>query len=251
MRKKHFLPFTICLLLFASCNFSRTALPTETILEQTSLAVTSTPETESTPPSTPQLAPVESVVISPYIPFYVVTQVDNLILRANPGYLFEAKTTLPNASRLLVLGRAPGGEWLLVQTPLERTGWVFAQFVTSEGDLNLVPYVQPADMQVVCGRVLDENRSPITGIQFAVVQEKPGSPPRNDAITDETGTFYAFMPLDTTGTWAVSFTAVTCTSNVMDKDCKCINGVCGGPVPESISVALPLELNEPLEFLWK
>jgi hypothetical protein len=178
-----------------------------------------------------------------------VSQVDNLVLRANPGQLFEAKTTLPNASRLLVLGRSPGGEWLLVQTPLERMGWVFGQYVTSEGDLNLVPFIQPADMQLVRGRVRTEDGKPITGVQYAVVQDKPGTPPRSDAITDETGTFYTFLPANTTGTWAVSFTAITCTSNLMDKDCKCLNGVCGSPTPASISVTLPLE--QSLEFVWK
>lgn len=249
MKRRHFLIFSIVLVLLASCNFSRTPAPTEIAVEQTSSAMTSTPQTETTPPPTLEPAPVEPAIVPPYVPFYVVTQVDNLVLRANPGQLFEAKTTLPNASRLLVLGRAPGGEWLLVQTPLERTGWVFAQFVTSEGDLSLVPVIQPADMQTVRGRVLDESGNPITGVQFAVVQDKAGSPPRNDAITDETGTFYAFMPVNTTGTWAVSFTAITCTSNVMDKDCNCLEGVCGGPTPASISITLPLD--ELLEFSWK
>lgn len=251
MKTRHLLSLVILLSLLASCNFSQTPKPTEEIVEGTPevITATSTSEMKATPLPTPEPAPVISAYTTPYVPFYVVTQVENLVLRANPGQLFEAKTTLPNASRLLVLGRAPGGEWLLVQTPLERTGWVFSQYVTSEGDLKLVPFVQPADMQIVRGRVLDEDGKPITGIQFAVVQDKAGSPPRNDAITDETGTFYAFMPVNTTGTWAVSFTAITCTSNRMDKDCKCLNGVCGGPNPASISVTLPLEKS--LEFVWK
>ena len=249
MKTKNIPTFAILLSLLASCNFARTSPPTESTLGPTSVSTTATPEAEATSPSTPEPAPVIPVMASPYVPFYVVTQVDNLVLRANPGQLFEAKTTLPNTSRLLVLGRAPGGEWLLVQTPLERTGWVFGQFATSEGDLNLVPFIQPADMQIVRGRVVDEKGMPVTGVQFAVVQDKAGSPPRNDAVTDETGTFYAFMPVNTTGTWAVSFTAVTCTSNLMDRDCNCLNGVCGGPTPASISVTLPLE--QPIEFLWK
>ena len=250
MKTKTFITVILSILLTSSCTYPLTSTPIVEVSEPEPVQATSTPETVLTaPPATPEVAPIEPAVASPYIPFHVVTQVDNLVLRANPGPLFEAKTTLPNASRLLVLGRAPGGEWLLVQTPLERTGWVFAQFVTSEGDLSLVPFIQPADMQIVRGRVMDENGNPITGIQFAVVQDKAGSPPRNDAITDETGMFYAFMPVNTTGTWAVSFTAITCTSNVMDKDCKCLNGVCGGPTPASISVTLPLE--QSLEFLWK
>jgi hypothetical protein len=240
----------LVLSLLASCNVAPTPAPADLATAPVLDSATATSAPEATPlPSTTEPAPVISASIAPYVPFYVVSQVDNLVLRANPGQLFEAKTTLPNASRLLVLGRAPGDEWLLVETPLERMGWVFGQFVTSEGDLNLVPFVQPADMQVVRGRVRTEDGKPIPGIQFAIVQDKPGTPPRNDAITDETGTFYVFLPVNTTGTWSVSFTAVACTSNLMDKDCKCINGVCGGPSPASISVTLPLE--QDVEFLWK
>jgi hypothetical protein len=104
-------------------------------------------------------------------------------------------------------------------------------------------------MQIVRGRVLNEAGKPIAGIQFAVVQDQAGTPPRIDAITDGTGTFYVFMPSNATGTWLVSFTAVTCTSSLMDADCKCINDVCGGPTPASMSISLPLE--QSLEFVWK
>ncbi|MFT3895211.1 MAG: hypothetical protein QM730_26600 [Anaerolineales bacterium] len=249
MKTKTLFTFAIVLSLLASCTASQTPAPTAETLEETPLALTATPETDATPLSTLQPAPVISAVSSPYVPFSVVTNVDNLVLRANPGPLFEAKTTIPNATKLLVLGRTPGSEWLFVQTPLERTGWVFSQFITSESDLNLVPFMQPADMQIVRGRVLDENGKPVMGIQFAVVQAKAGSPPRINSITDETGTFYAFLPVNTTGTWEISFTAIACTSPLMDKDCKCLNGVCGGPTPASTSVTLPLDKS--LEFVWK
>ena len=245
-----FTPF-LFILLISSCTVPTTSPMPEASAEPTLVQATAAPETETTPLSTPEPAAVGPAFVTPYVPFYAVSNVENLVLRANPGPLFEAKTTLPNASRLLVLGRAPGGEWLLVQTPLERTGWVYAQFVTSEGDLNLVPFVQPADMLVVSGRVLDQKGAPVPGIQFAVVQEQAGSPPRVDAITDATGTFYVFMPAATTGTWAVSFTAITCASPVMDKDCKCLNGVCGGPAPGSVNITLPLEQTEPLLFSWQ
>jgi len=251
MKTKILIPVLLFILLISSCAAPSLSTPPEEIAEPALAQPTPTPGIEATPPSTAEPAAIKPVVPSPYVPFYVVTQVDNLVLRANPGPLFEAKTTLPNASRLLVLGRAPGGEWLLVQTPLERTGWVFGQFVTSEGNLSLVPFIQPADLQLVRGRVINQEGDPVTGIQFAVVQEQAGSPPRVDAVTDETGTFYAFMPLTTAGTWAVSFTAITCTSSVMDKDCNCLNGVCGGPAPGSLTITLPLEKDEPLLFSWQ
>jgi hypothetical protein len=251
MKTKLFITGLLSILLISSCT-PVTSTPTGQVMGTEPVEATPTTsasDANPTPRSVIEPAPVIPADSSPYVPFYVVTQVDNLVLRANPGPLFEAKTTLKNASRLLVLGRAPGSEWLLVQTPLERMGWVFGQFVTSEGYLKLVPYIQPADMQIIRGRVLDEEGKPITGIQFAVVQDQAGTPPRIYAITDETGTFHVFMPSNTTGTWLVSFTAVACTSNLMDKNCKCLNEVCGSPTPASMSVTLPLE--QSLEFLWK
>ncbi len=250
MKRKTVATILLSILLISSCSLPSTPTPTKGSVEPAFVQATSTSAMGGTPPpSTPEPAPAEPTLASPYVPFYAVTQVDNLVLRANPGPLFEAKTTLPNASRLLVLGRAPGSEWLLVQTPLERTGWVFGQFVTSEGDLGLVPFIQPADMQLVRGRVRDQNGNPVPGIQFAVVQAKAGSPPRVDAISDETGIFYAFVPANTTGTWDVSFTAIACTSPLMGKDCKCQSGVCGGPTPASVTVTLPLD--GILEFSWQ
>ena len=70
-------------------------------------------------------------------------------------------------------------------------------------------------------------------------------------MTDISGTFYAFMPPDTSGTWLVSYTAVSCTSNTMDANCNCNAGVCGSPDPGSISVVFPRSADEPLAFTWR
>lgn len=185
----------------------------------------------------------------PYVPFFVTNTVENLVLRSNPGYLFEAKTTLAPDTRLLVLGRAPGNEWIFVQTPFERTGWVFTELLERTDQYNKAPVIQPADMQIIVGQVLDAERKPITGIQFAFVQGTTGTPPRNDATTDEFGIFYAFMPLTASGTWTVSFTAVHCTSNTMDANCQCLGGICGKPDPEVTSISLPTD--QLLKFTWK
>jgi hypothetical protein len=201
--------------------------------------------------STPTQPPVVSTQNTPrpYVPFFVTNTVENLVLRANPGYLFEAKTTLAPDTRLLVLGRAPGDEWIFVQTPFERTGWVYTELLERTDQYERAPVIQPADMQIVVGQVLDTGGKPVTGIQFAFVQGTTGTPPRNDATTDELGIFYAFMPLTASGTWTVSFTAVHCTSNTMDANCQCLGGICGKPDPEVTSISLPTE--ESLKFTWK
>jgi hypothetical protein len=241
------------LILLAACS----ALPGQRqVSVQPNTALTGTPIANDTalatggPVLTPQaLPPSGAVDLTPYVPFYVTNTVENLVLRADPGYLFEAKTTLPSNARLLVLGRALGGEWIFVQTPFERTGWVFAQFLEPGQDYGMVPLIQPADVQLVRGRVVDEAGNPVNGIQFALVQGTSGTPPRNDAITDDSGIFYAFMPQTASGSWSVSFTAIACSSRLMDKDCKCLRGTCGKPDPEITSISLPTD--EQLTFVWK
>ena len=107
------------------------------------------------------------------------------------------------------------------------------------------PVVEPKDALAVTGTVFDAKGSPVSGIGFAIEQ---GSQ-REDASTDATGTFHAFLPTKFAGSWTVSFVSVDCTSNTMDSNCKCLGGTCGKPDPEVVSITLPL--STPLSFVWK
>jgi hypothetical protein len=188
---------------------------------------------------------------SPYVPFTIATTVENAVLRAGPGALFNAKTTLALNSQLTVIGVAPGCEWIFVITTFDTTGWVFAGLLEVKPELAIVPLIQPADVQLVRGQVLGPDRHPITGIQFALIEGvgATGTPPRTDAVTDSNGIFYAFLPLTAAGTWTVSYTAIACTSNLMNANCQCITGDCGKPDPEITTVSLPA--TGMLTFGWK
>jgi SH3 domain-containing protein len=213
-----------------------TAQPTELA----AIATTEVPAEEVTPTS------------APFVPFTVLTWADNVLLRKGPGYLFPQITALKKDTSLLVLSRTPGGEWLLVQTPDSRSGWVFKQLVDAGSEhLDSVPYVLPPEAQLVRGQVKDEAGVPISGIQFSLTQGSGNSAPRNDAMTDVNGVFYAFMPLQAAGTWFISYTAVACTSNTMDASCNCRNNHCGKPDPLNLSVVLPLNPSQILGFVWK
>ena len=183
-----------------------------------------------------------------FVPFNVKTWADNVLLRSNPGYLFPKLARLDDGTVLRVLGRSRGGEWLLVQTPDNQVGWVFTQLVETETeDPRLAPEMSPPDTQLVTGQVRDTNGNPVSGIQFAIVQGTDPNMLRTDAMTDETGIFYAFMPTDASGTWWVSYTAISCKSNIMDADCNWV----GKPSPEGMYVELPRSTAEPLEFEWQ
>jgi hypothetical protein len=121
-------------------------------------------------------------------------------------------------------------------------GWVGVDFVSGGYD---APVVNPKDVLVVTGTVLDASGSPVNGIGFAVEQ---GSQ-RDDASTDETGTFYSFLPTKFAGSWTVSFVSVACTTQLPDDKCKCTGETCTKVEPNTVTVTLPM--STPLSFVWK
>ncbi len=251
--KRKLTPLLVIAFLSAAC--ASTPTPTKLPAEATSPAEstpTSPLPSEPTAISTtlaaePTVAPIQT----PYTPFTITNTVENAVLRAGPGALFTAKTTLAPNIQLTVMGISPGREWVFVVTPFDTTGWIFAGLLEAKPELATVPLVQPADVQLVRGQVLGPDRHPIKGIQFALIEGvgAAGSPPRTDAVTDEHGIFYAFLPTTAAGTWTVSFTAVACTSTLMDANCQCIGGDCGKADPEITTITLPVA--DMVTFGWK
>jgi len=175
---------------------------------------------------------------------YVTTQAQNVNLRVNPGRLFKVSRVMAQGTRLQLTGIAPGGQWLNVINDEGVVGWVGVDFV-SGFEAAPLPVVNPKDVLVVTGTVVDVSGNPVSGIGFAVVQASQ----REDATTDETGTFYAFLPTKFPGAWVVSFISVACISDAPDDKCRCVGDTCGAPYPETASITLPL--STPLSFVWK
>jgi hypothetical protein len=175
---------------------------------------------------------------------YIYTSAQNVNLRVNPGKSFKVSRVLAQGTRLQLLGFAPGKQWLNVVNDEGVIGWVGIDFVTGGFDGPPPPIVNPKDVQIITGKVLDVNGEPVGGIGFAIVQGGQ----REDASTDGSGTFYAFLPTKFSGNWDVGFVSIACTSNAMNANCKCLGGACK-PDPLSMTVTLPL--SAPLNFVWK
>jgi len=204
-----------------------------------SQAVTEEPATVPAATATPEAVGVR----------YVYTDADNVNLRVLPGTLFKVSRVMPKGSRLQLVGVAPGGDWLNVVNDEGINGWVGADLVKGGFDGPPLPTVTPQEVITVSGRVTDVNGNPISGIGFAVIQKTGSGTSRGDGMTDETGTFYVFLPITAYGNWSVEFVSVSCKSNTMDANCQCLNNVCGKPDPQAIEVSLPLPA--PLSFTWK
>jgi SH3-like domain-containing protein len=237
------------LALIATACATATAIPSPSA-EATPATFTAAAAPTGLPPTA--LTPPTTTVPAPFVPFTVTTWTDNVLLRNGPGYLFAHSAVLSKGVRLQVLGRSPGAEWVLAQTTDNRVGWVFAKLLENQGSAwPAAPFVQPPSVQLLKGSLQDESGAPISGVQFTFTQGAGTRAPRNDAMTDETSTFFAFMPLEASGTWLVSYTAVACTSNTMDANCNCKNGVCGKPQPEAMNISLPMPADQVLRFVWK
>lgn len=234
--------------LSASTALPSTVSPAATNAPLVVLIPTSVSTTAAAPSAAtiaPTTAPTVAPTNGPYEPFQATAMVNALKVRTNPGYLFPALGILPENTALTVLGRAPGGEWIYIQTPDEVEGWVFAQLLVTDRDWKTVPIIEPEGVQIIRGKVTDVLGNPVSGIQYAITQGDE----RNDAMTDETGKFTAFMPLTASGEWTVSYTAVSCESNTMDANCNCKGGSCATSDPAAQTIMLPQK--DPLEFVWK
>lgn len=210
------------------------------------------PTITTEPPSTATAASIPTDASPPVATasgeIFVRTIVQNVNLRTKPGTLFPVSRVMPQGTRLQALGLSPGGEWVYVLNDEGLNGWVGISLV-EELPAEQLPIVEPGDVQRVTGRVLDVNGIPISGLGYAIEGQSGSKSLRTDAVTDATGTFYAYLPQSTSGVWTVSYVSIACTSNRMDANCNCLNGSCGMSYPESASISLPL--SEPLTFTWK
>jgi len=238
MMVKRFLLLSLFILMLAGCSKSAdTAQATATVTSPAPGAL----------PNLPALTPTSSASPTPFTPFAAKPGVDNLKVRVNPGYLFDALLMAQQTDSLTVQGKAPGGEWIAVQTADGVEGWVFAELLKSDVDLDRIPMREPKDVALIKGRVLDATGIPIQGVTFDLKQGDLS----NTVTTDANGDFYSYLPLDASGTWTVTQTGIACKSNVWsDKACSTYKtGYTGTVAPQTITVPLPQ--SSPLTFSWK
>ena len=249
--RKNMLPMLVLFFAVLACGVPGTSKPpSDTLGTVVAETLTSMPVIPTLVEATPNPATFTPIpILASSTPEaagaqYVTTQAQNVNLRVNPGRLFKVSRVMAQGTRLQLLGIAPGGQWLNVVNNEGVVGWVGVDFVGGFDAVSL-PVVNPKDVLVVTGTVVDASGNPVSGIGFAVVQASQ----REDATTDETGTFYAFLPTKFPGAWVVSFISVACTSDAPDDKCRCVGDTCGAPYPETASITLPL--STPLSFVWK
>ncbi len=247
---KQYLLLAVCLLLISGCSRSMGTLPpTPTVQNVIDAAVSTLPAPF---PTIPPLTPTSSSSPTPFTAFTVKPSVDNLKVRVNPGYLFEALMMVQQTDELTVLGISPGSEWAYIKTSDGTEGWVFSQFLTSTVDLTKVPVREPKNVTAIKGRVMDISGLPISGISFSLIQTGSTETPGNAVQTDTAGNFYAFLPDTASGSWTLSFSGINCTSIVWaDSTCAALKpGFTGNIDPQTMAITLP-QTGEPPVFTFR
>ncbi len=220
MKRKLISLVVICFLLSA-CN-TPTAQPTATLVfptvaqppTETLTAATSVVST-SAPDSTEELA--QALVLEAYSAS-VGVQVINL--RAGPGTAFDVLGKYAQDAPLAVLGKSPGDEWLLVETPAGQLGWMTSIFINMETPIETVPIIPSAFSVMIKGTITQDNGKPVDKVKVAVYQQTVYGELRSDAATDDSGVFYVFLPNGSQGVFSVSVVGVDCTSSIMNADCE-------------------------------
>lgn len=254
LRKSIFMLFVV--LLLTGCGAIATASPTPDVLATvvaqtlTSMPVNVEPVASATPPATATFTPlaIPDTATPPIAASarYVVTSAENVNLRVNPGRLFKVSRVLAKGTRLQVLGSAPGGEWLNVISEEGIIGWVGLTFVDAGPDGLAEAVISPKDAQLITGQVLDVNGNPVSGIGITFYQNAQ----RDDVLTDQSGTYYLYIPLNLTGAWGLQFSSISCESSIMDANCQCLGGVCGKTDPQEYAIDFPLSTAN-YSFTWK
>lgn len=204
-----------------------------------------TPQPQATATEAPTATPQPTLTATPFIPFSVAVLVDNANMRKNPGTLFPVWLMLNKGDPFQVLGQTQDGEWYFGKTTGNIRGWMFNKIIEDNPNLRFAPVFQPENVFAIQGYLDDSQGNPISGVQFAIEQGNQ----RNDALTDAQGKFIAYMPASISGQWTVTYTAVACTSNLMDSACNYLPGKSGRPDPDQITITIPNV--EVLKFTWR
>lgn len=251
MKKKSTLIILIAAALFLpACRLlSPTATPTASISIPTATLAQSLPVVETTEPAavlpTTTKIPQPTKTSTPFIPIKGTISVQNFKLRAGPGFLFDTVGLYDENDTVQVLGRSLGSGWLYVATSDSRAGWMKAEYIDLAGELDQVPYFGFKDANMIYGHVRDGSGKPLSKIGIVIFPATSQDTTREDtAVTDETGTYYLFLPLDLQGDYTIGVNAYSCDSNAVNSECALQYGY-----PSAQSIPLPHPSDISIEFV--
>jgi hypothetical protein len=153
----------------------------------------------------------------------------NLTLRSGPSAAHAVLGSYPFGTPVEVLGKAPGGGWVVVSAVEGRLGWMYTLYLDIEGPLDNLVEVQPTESWTIAGRVIDDSGEPVESVPIAIELGVPGDTP---IFTDVQGRFVLFAPNSQEGPWPVSVWGEGCQSRVVGNGCALKGFVLRNPTIE-------------------
>ena len=237
--------FLIATIVLSGCALFETDQPTPTEPAGFIMMV----PTSSTPQNLPTVTPQPTAILlpTPIAPIPAMADVEGLALREGPGKLFDILNTYAEYTEFTVLGKAPGGQWYLVVMPNSLSGWMFAEFVTLQGDADNLPYFNVINADVIYGRVSTSDGTPASGIGVSLAQANQDIGQSYDAtMTDVSGAYYLYLPEGTRGEYIVGINAYNCVGNLIVGECDLpyvLPGVQSFSLPGDLGMAFDFILN--------
>lgn len=210
------------LMIAAGCNPAPAAPPPATAVSTPVTAPSPPPPTATSLPAAPEASPVPSPVPLVTQPLAATVNVDSLNLRSGPGTLFEVLATYPLGSLVTALGLAPGTDWIEIEDENGQTGWVFAELLTLDGELETLPVRETPESLIISGKVIDQNGQTINGVQIQVTARLYDIAVEFVTRSTANGYFYTYFPPDTVGVWLVEIIGTDCDSRIVDGNCNVV-----------------------------
>lgn len=223
--------------LLTGCSVLLSPTPTPTPLPPTPT------DTPAPPTPTPEPSPTPTQT---YTPIETQVNVFSLNLRAGPGTLFKSGGYYNVGAKVSVLGKAPGGQWVKVKTFDGKEGWMFADYLDLKDKIAGVPVVPVGEAIVIEGKAADTAGNGIRGVNVAITQQSGSQTLRVDALSGADGTFYAYLPTTSSGTWSAEIVGVDCNSPIIEGSCKY-----SGSFDPSGKVTIDLSQLKPILFTYK
>lgn len=196
---------------------------------------------------TPTLPPAATPTPGAFVPIQAEVVFDNYLLRSGPGRMFETIGMFDIGTKVTLLGREPGNNWVLVQTPNNLSGWMNVVGLTMIGDVTPLPIFKVTNAQVLHGHVWTVDNKPATKIGVSISSPDNPSPSREDvAITNNQGEWYLYLPLSYTGNWTVGTNSYSEDSSAVDANKNII-----GNWPSAQLITLPMTADVNIEFAFQ
>ena len=240
---KFITPLVLLILVLAGCgNATPAALPTPTPTYLPLILLPTQAPTAQLPTVTP--LPVPTPTASAFVPIDAEVINDNYRLRVGPGRMFDAVAMYDIGSRVTLLARERGDNWVLVQTADNRSGWMNIAGLKFIGDISPLPVLAVTNAQVLHGRVWAVDKTPATMIGVSISRVVNPDPNWEDnSLTNANGEWYLYVPLGVKGDWVVGINSWSPLGSAVDSAGNLI-----GNLPGAQLITLPQAADVSLEF---